>query len=310
MEGIMSRLFKTLARRALLGLLLVACLAATGQAAEDPVDALAAEATAAGVGADELDRVMALGFKYDLEREAVAGYVAVLRAAAEAGLPRAPFISKIEEGLAKRVPGPRILAVVNTKLERYGFTRELAHSTLERWGYEPQSLNSADLVAIAESLGGALDPEALAGFLRRAPAVPAPRLARAVEYLAALRQMSLEPSTADRIVLAGMEREFFSKPDWELAWVINEAKKAGIADEVIGATALAAVRQEKTLTEVCYSLGVDVEAVAQIFKDSKEMDKDIFMRGHLPDGGRGDGVGTGNGGKGNRGRGARGGGVC
>ena len=54
-----------------------------------------------GVPEEMLTRLLALGYKYDLRPDQVAGFVNVMSEAKAQNLPVGPLVSKIEEGLAK-----------------------------------------------------------------------------------------------------------------------------------------------------------------------------------------------------------------
>jgi len=321
----MNRLRNISALAALAAMLLTLCLADVGWADQEeplaptaaqggplddaaaqggPLDDAAAQAAAAGVPDVVLDRVMALAFKHDLERPVAAELVLALARAAQAGLPAEPFAAKMEEGLAKQAPTQRVLAVVQAKMEHYRFAREQTMAALRSWSPQAPQLPDADLVLVAEALASGLDRQELADFLTTAPPTSAHELGQAVEYLAALRQAKLGPALAGSIVKAGLAKGFFVKPNWELAWVVNEAKQRGIADDIIGAEALATMENRKKVKDVCYALGIDVEAVAQIYKsDETAPSATDILRGMGGSGHGGGGGGDGEGSSRDRSRG-------
>lgn len=213
-----------------------------------------ASAIAAGVSDDALNRILAQGYKYDLSPKHVHGYLNILAEAARQGLPVEPLASKIEEGTAKRVPPMRITPVVKQMLERYRSTRDAVAQVV------PQAEISADtLVRLADSLTVGITPDEMDRYLSMAPATSLDQVTSGLEFLAALKQLGIDPLSAEQVVTAGLNSEYFEDTDWGLAHTLAAAKRNGTPAATLASAALKGVNKEQSTVEVCENLGLDPE---------------------------------------------------
>ena len=83
------------------------------------------EARAAGIPESTLNRLLALGYEKQFESSAMGNLLSVLVQCRRENLPLQPFLNKIEEGISKNVPAPRIEQVLVRKLDDYRFTTDI-----------------------------------------------------------------------------------------------------------------------------------------------------------------------------------------
>ena len=122
--------------------------------AEDATDVTAAvkRARDSGVPENVLSQMLAFGYKYNLKAVEMANFVNITREAKEENLPIGPLVSKMEEGLGKRIHAGIIERVLRQQLSQYRFTRKVAYKTMNRWSIPTRSLESGELVRLSKTL--------------------------------------------------------------------------------------------------------------------------------------------------------------
>lgn len=165
-----------------------------------------------------------------LTPEEAAGIRTRVDQAREQGLPQAPFLAKVEEGLAKGAGGQAIVNALNVMREEYAFARE----ALLRGGAEP---TPDDIIRTGDSLRLGLTRGELAQMaeLNAPPAM----LATAARTRAALNAIGFPAPLSDEILRRGLSLGSL-KPAWEqLFRAVQRTREAGLPDT---AAADAAVR--------------------------------------------------------------------
>ena len=150
--------------------------------------------------------------------------------ARDQGLPQAPFLAKVEEGLAKRAGGRAIINALNVMGEEYSFARE----ALMRGGAEP---TPDDIIRTGDSLRLGLTRGELSELaeLSTTPAM----LATAARTRAALNAIGFPAPLSDEILRRGLSLGSLT-PAWEqLFRAVQRTREAGLPD---AAAADAAVR--------------------------------------------------------------------
>jgi len=97
-----------------------------------------------------VNRLLAMGYEQKVDPEQMIALLELLSAVREDGLPTAPFLNKVEEGLTKRVPPPVILQVLQQRRDDYTFTRDLLGAQLRQRNQSPE-IPADYLVRLAES---------------------------------------------------------------------------------------------------------------------------------------------------------------
>jgi hypothetical protein len=283
--------------------LLIWCLvffySSTPVFAEDETDVMTAveQAKDAGVPESLLNRMLAFGYKYKLEEREMAHFVRMTEDAKKEDLPIAPLVSKIEEGLAKRVQPRVIQRVLKKELSQYRFARKVASETISRWGMPKESLRSGELVRLSKTLSMGISKQEMKGFLARAPKAPLSEIVDAAELMAALKQSRMQSQIVEEIVFDGLREGFFSKTAWDLPLMVDSAKSHKVSDAKIKIAVMEVVKGKKSVMEAHVGLGLD----------PNDLTRGPQISG--PDGasaGQGQGGGTGHGGSGGPGSGGGG----
>jgi hypothetical protein len=210
-------------------------------------------ARAAGVPEVVLNRVLTLSLERRLSPQDVTGFLTTLRLARTNDLAVEPFLSKIEEGLAKGIPPKSIALVLGQKIDDYQFVQDL----VRRKGpvRAPGALPAEDLTDLVDSLSAGVSRQELERFLEAAPPAPSAMLAIAVENLALLKQADLKADLINRMLMTGLRLQGFT-PSWRyLAKVVVAARARGISGEQIAEATVAALEEKRDLRELMYALG-------------------------------------------------------
>jgi hypothetical protein len=194
----------TVGLRVLMGVVAVAALAPAA-AGQEP--ALGARLQARGAAADLAARVETM-----------------VRAAERDGLPGAPIADKAIEGLAKRAPSERILAVLDQLRARLRQGQVLTREA----GLDPAP--GAVVAAAAEALGRGMDAEDVRGLVRAAPGPDA--AAAGLTVAAALAAQGLDHRAAALAVRDAYRRGPGGQQLYELPSAVADltARGLGIAE--------------------------------------------------------------------------------
>ena len=210
-------------------------------------------ARAAGVPEVVLTRVLTLSLDHQLSPPDVNSFLTTLRSARTNNLAVEPFLSKIEEGLAKGISPKSIAIALEQKIDDYRFVQDLVH----RKGpvRAPGAISAEDLTVLVDSLSAGVSRQELDRFMETAPPVPVAMLAIAVDNLALLKQTDLNADLINRMLMTGLRLKGFT-PSWRyLAKVVVAARAKGISGEQIAEATVAALEEKRDLRELMYALG-------------------------------------------------------
>lgn len=269
--------------------------------AGDETDVMSAvkQARDAGVPESLLNRMLAFGYKYKLEEREMAHFVLMTEDAQNENLPIAPLVSKIEEGLAKRVQPRVIQRVLQKELSQHRFVRKAVSEKMSQWGMPKESLRSGQLVRLSKTLSMGISEPEMKGFLEKATKAPLAEIVDAAELMAALKQSRMPSQIAEEIVLEGLREGFFSKTAWNLPLMVDSAKSRKLSDTKVRAAVLEVVKGKKSVLEAHTGLGLD----------PSDLTRGPQISGPVgASGGQGGSGGTGHGGSGGPGSGGPGGG--
>jgi hypothetical protein len=216
-----------------------------------------------GVPEEVLSRILVLGYAHNVEAGEMADFIDIVRQVSEENLPAGLLVSKIEEGFSKRVQPRIIKRVLRQESSRYRFTRRIVYESMNRWGIPTENLTSGELVRLSKTLSMGISEQEMEGFFARAPQASIIELVNAVEFMAALKQSGLPSDIPEKIVFTGLRNRFFSKTAWDLALMVNSAKRKQIPDEKISAAALEMVMGRKNIREAHIDLGLDPQDMAR-----------------------------------------------
>ncbi len=213
------------------------------------------EARKAGVPDATISRLLANGYDNGAEAASMANLVLIVGKVKKDDLPLEPFVSKIEEGMAKRVPAASIEQVLNQKKQDYLFTRSITADYLKKYGLQ-QQMAPEDLVGIAESLYSGLSREDLARTMEQAPAGSIFTLKRVISVQASLKRVGFAPELSDRIISTALEHKFFARQRRGFVRALVEGRRKGVSDEKITEAALSTMQNGGTVAGFCSQIGV------------------------------------------------------
>jgi hypothetical protein len=165
-----------------------------------------------------------------LTAEEASAIEAKVEEARNQGLPIGPFNAKVDEGLAKRVPGRAILNALEVMRDDYLFARNI----LARDGIAP---SPEDTVMAGDSLRLGLSRRELAEMANLKPHAESAMLATAARTWAYLNGVSFPSALSAEILRHGLAAGTLT-PGWtQLFRVVQRARDAGRPDAVVAEAA-------------------------------------------------------------------------
>ncbi len=213
------------------------------------------EARQAGVPDETVSRLLSLGYDNGVEAASMANLVSIVGTVKKEDFPLEPFVSKIEEGMAKRVPAASIEQVLNQKKQDYLFTRSVTADYLKKHGLQ-QEVTPEDLAGIAENLYSGLSRQDLVRTMEQAPAVSLFTLKRVISVQTSLKRVGFDPKLSERIVSTAFEHNFFARQRRGFTRAIAAGKRKGVSDAKITEAALSTIRSGGTVADFCSQIGV------------------------------------------------------
>jgi hypothetical protein len=214
----------------------------------------------AGIPEPTINRLLALGYEKQLEPSVMGNLLSVLIQCRQEELPVQPFLSKIEEGISKRVPEPQIRNVLLRKQDDYRFTRSLISDFIKRQGRN-DILSPEFHIRLTETLYCGLSRQDLEHLLDRAPSASFSSVTRGAEILASLRQMQFDPHYSQQIVDTGVTQGFFTAAQKDFSRIIAVAKERGLPDEQIARIAISAIGSRSSQSDFCAKLGISAQDI-------------------------------------------------
>ncbi|MDI3543462.1 MAG: hypothetical protein PWP57_1067 [Candidatus Atribacteria bacterium] len=149
----------------------------------------------------------------------------LVKEAEEKDLPLSPIVSKLKEGLAKKVLPYELVKTLNTKKN----SLEKAQEILQKNGVKEKDL----IVDLALSLELSVPPQVIEEALSKALANDGKRVELVVDSLSALLEMGVDPEKAGKIVAEAANNNFSSKDMKKVAQLLERARRAGADSEQV-----------------------------------------------------------------------------
>jgi hypothetical protein len=179
-------------------------------------------------------QVMGLALDAGFGRSAAARTIIVLAEAHQADYDLRPFRQRIEEGIAKRIEGERIAAVLEARLQR----QMLVSDRLPHDKKTDAPVYQAAVVSLSDALEMGLTPQDVDVLVRRAGNAPVTMTAVAGEMWALLKQLNFDPTLTDRMLSEGLAQRALH-PAWRnFPQIVVIARQKGVPDEETAAEAL------------------------------------------------------------------------
>lgn len=178
----------------------------------------------AGLPDTVIERLMMIGLDHHLPPGEVASLITLVVDIHREGLAPEPFISKIAEGVGKRIPADRITAALNRRLDQQRRIRRAVKRCLS----PDEPIPGEALARLGQSLSLGLsiaDVEAIVCHSEK-PSLDA--CAVAAEMKALMEQIGFTSTDTDRLIAIGLRRHTLG-PDWrKLPMLAASAIKRGI----------------------------------------------------------------------------------
>lgn len=194
-------------------------------------------------------RLLALAYDAGRDRAATARLLEGIRALGAMGFPGQALRAKMDEGRAKRIPAPRIVAALETRVEHGRFVMGL-----------PQAAAAGRSAAEVEALGMLVDsleigllPEDLERLSQAGGSLA--QLAVAAEMSAMLRQMDFDPDLAARIVDTGLASGALDREWRSLPQIAALARRRGLTDGEVAQAVLKNLAAGATPRDLLPDLG-------------------------------------------------------
>ena len=249
-------------------------------------------ARGAGVPQTDIDRVLALGFKYGLSEMDTATLLESTGRASASGRRTVYVVDKVEEGLAKRIAVTSITTVVEKRTGDFIFTRQI----LKKFNCDDPDLNER----LSDTLRMGLmrrDIEECAGNTQRS----AEEIVQAAEFLAAVRQTGVDSAGASTLTSRALGSGRFPSSLLELARLIRDAKKIGQADDLVLSNAAKIIEGSLSISNARKSLGLSASSSSTGSTNANGNARAGYGQGPGKGSGAGDGSGSGRGGNGSGG---------
>lgn len=196
-----------------------------------------------------------------LTREESSAIEATIEQARAQGLPTAPFAAKVDEGLAKRIPGRAILHALEAMRDDYAFSRD----TLSQTGGTP---SPEDIALAGDSLRLGLSRQELSALAALKPPATAAMLATAARTLAYLKAVDFPSALANGILRQGLASGSLT-PGWtQLFRVVQRAREAGVTDQALAEAATRTLLDGGGPAELLQDLGFTGRDIRQAPGDS------------------------------------------
>lgn len=229
--------------------------AAQAQQTGDTLVSALREARETGISETTLKPLLALGYEKQFEVSGMADLLPILAQCQRENLPLEPFLSKIAEGISKRIPASQIEQVLRKRLEDYRFTRSLITETAGLANkVEPVSPESH--IRFTETLYCGLSRENLSHLLSTFSDTPLPVVSRGAEVLASLKQVHFDPVLAEQIVNTGMKQGYFTAEQREFTRIVAAAKRKGLQDNQIATAAMTVMGKGGSRHDFSLHLGI------------------------------------------------------
>jgi len=193
-----------------------------------------------------------------LSRDDARAIAALIEQARAQGLPEGPLAAKVEEGLAKRVPGQAIVRAVDAMRDDYAFARD----ALARGGaFAP---TPDDVVLAGDSLRLGLSREELAELAQQAFGASPTMLATAARARAFLNGIGFPSDLSTHILSQGLESGTLT-PAWiHLFKAVQRARDTGASDAAVAKAAVRTLAEGGGPGEMLHDLGLTSRDMRQL----------------------------------------------
>lgn len=234
----------------LVGSVLFCCPVGWAQSRPVVTEALA-KAHDAGLSEPLISHVLATLYDAGFDPASAAHTLTVLAEAHQRGFELQPFRDRIDEGIAKRIEGARIVRALEERLQRQSLVSERLP--------DGRDMDASSYQAVVASLADGLEmgltlPE-IDTLLQQADDAPLAMTAVAVEMRALLKQLRFAPDLTDRIIAEGLAQQSLN-PAWRhFPQIVVIARQKGVPDKETGNEALRRLQEGGVPADLLTRLG-------------------------------------------------------
>ena len=217
--------------------------------------ALVEEAEATGMPSASLNRLLVRGYADADSKKTLHRLLCAIVQAEEEGLPPGLLFKKLDEGLGKRASLPRILEVINLKIDDMHYVQMLLSD-----GEEPL-MEDDNVERLAKILAAGVSRQDLKALFDPAFSSPIAMKVVAAEIMAYGRAAGFNSRLLDQIIASGLESQAFTS-DWTFfVKVVFASRKHQILDQQVAAEAIKVLSQKKPLDDLIMVLGLNPKDV-------------------------------------------------
>jgi hypothetical protein len=205
----------------------------------------------AGVPEPAITRLLAYGLDRRLRHPEMTRLLAIFIDIRKRQLPVAPFLQKVDEGLAKRIDPATLENALTSQRDNYVFLDTL----LDRPGWKEGVRAPKDLSLLADSLDFGLSRTELTRLFEENTGASLSMMAVAAETKALLRQINLDPKLTDAIITEGLNANAFTGEWRKLSKIIAMAKSRGVPERRIATAVRNVLKGTGRLRDLLPKLG-------------------------------------------------------
>ncbi len=282
----MQTVFKKLVLTAWVAMFFVVPALATPQ---DDIQDSVKQARMEGVSDQLLNRILAAGYRYEVQSRHMVQWLAMVKNAAGEGIPQGPLVDKLEEGLSKRIEMERIDDVLAQQF------RHLKQAELMlRHRYEKKNMYyQAAVTRIADLMMAGLSKEEIDLIILADPGARLNTSLNGLTFYTVLKQAEVPAEQGRQIVVNGLQKGCFVEFPVELAFMIKAAHSKNRAVEDIVREINRVINAQQSVRQMQQHLGLDsVQHPSSISGGNGASNKNRYGAGQ---GGNGSGGGSGHG---------------
>jgi uncharacterized membrane protein YgcG len=260
---------------------------------------------ATGLDTASRDRIQAAAERLKLRNEDTVPWLNQVRQASREGLPTAPLINKIEEGVSKRIDPRRIEAALERMTDNLRFTFSLTADKPPTGRDRMSAENIRVRVRMSELLSAGMTQTEMGHFYQAWKQASLEQKFEAMTFYTVTKQAGLDPTEADRIASVGIEQNHFHGFPLDLAIMIKAAKVNHVESSEIVDHALRVIQGEESVAQAHRQMGIRQmhpnPTQEKMNSYGKTGSRSLRGKGNLSGGGSHSG-GAGHGGGGGKGR--------
>lgn len=212
-----------------------------------------AAAREAGLSEEQINQTLAYGYDIRISTDNAIELLEILTDTRSQGFSVDPLLSKIDEGLTKRVSFEVLKAVLRKKIRDYQFILSIYIKNNKKTGMEnifPSIQRAADSVDLG------LEYEELQMLFNGVSNTPADMYAVAAINMAFLKQLNFNSDLSFNIMRTGLKYKSL-EPDWkDFFKIAASGKRKGVSEEQISEAAIKILKENQSIKAFIQEIGL------------------------------------------------------